>query len=380
MTPAAFAEGFLSPLVAGGTLHVGAPLGRAGLDKLREAKLDGRLVAEIDAARSAVAAELLYDPIPPRLDLEALRLAVAAHDLLFLFHPRAGGARERKLADVAAYASALGRLEATTDADTLAARHSVLHLFPDLERTDVMVSFWVGRREFHGQEPPRRLTAWPSVRRVREDRRRVGCFVEAASHPLGAEVVRALFDGSPLTDLLHPVRIEPRLDLARHRAVLAVPEVARLVAYAWLEEGLDKVGGALATATLAALDANAAPTARFVCSFLSHLHLCALLGLGAPLPAEGARERRGPPPLPHFPVGADNALRDFYGLYAALHRSTPELAAPADVRADPRLARRVADYAGQCAAACGATRVGELAALVARAGGPVEVSPAADTA
>ena len=374
MTPAEFGERFLLPLVAGGTLHVGAPLGRAGLSRLRETKLDGQTIAEIHAARATVACELLYDPIAPELDLESLRLAVAVHDLLFLFHPSAADLRERKLGAVASYAAALARLSPTRNADTLVARHSILHRLQGLGRTDVRVSFWVGHREFHGQDPPRRLTLWPSVRRVREERRRVNCFVEAASHPLGGEVVRALLDGSPLTDLLHPVRIEPRLDLGRHLAVLFVPELCRLVAHAWLDEGLGSVGGAIATAILAELDSSAGRAARFVCALFAHLHLCALLGIGIGSPATGLASARDRRPAPRLAVGGDPALRDFYGLFAALHRTTPELASPFDVRSDPRLAREVEEYALACTVACGPIRVGELAKLVARAGGPIALS------
>src|SRR5262245_57168353 len=238
--PDQFAAQFLRPLVAGGTLHVGAPLGRVGLERLREASLDGAVEADIADARGAVASTLLVDPIPPRLDAEALRLAVALHDLLFLFHPRADAltVRDRRLEEVAQFAAALADLPSTKDADALVARHTMLHLLPSLGRTDVQVSFWVGKREFHGEEPPRRLVAWPNLRRVRQERRRVNCFAEAASHPLAGPVVQKLLDGSPLTDLLHPVRLEPKLELGRRAALLARPELCRLVAYAYLEDGI----------------------------------------------------------------------------------------------------------------------------------------------
>ncbi len=361
-----FFSDFLLPLVAGGTVHVGAPLGSAGLARLRETKPPAQVVGGLLAARAAAAAELLLDPIPPSLDLEALRLAVAVHDLLFLFHPRAASISEKRLGEVAAWAASLAALPPSVDPDVLVARHTVLHRLHDLGRTDVRVSFWVGRREFHGEEPPRRLTAWKSVRRVREERWRVSCFAEAASHPLGGNVAHALLDGSPLTDLLHPVRLEPRLDLVRRRDLLAVPSLCRAVAYAWLDEGIDRVGGALAAATLGALDGTAPAAARLICALLAHLHLCALLGV--PVTVEGGRMRLA------LAAGADQSLRDFYGLFAALHRTTPDLCAPPDVRRDPRLMKRVDEHAAACLVACGPTRVAELATLVARAGGPIALS------
>jgi len=360
-----FIADFVRPLVGGGTAHVGAPIGRAGLDKLRDAEHDRSALADVAVARAAVAGELLVDGAPPLFDLEALRLAVALHDLLFLFHPRADAlsVRDARLEEVARFAAACARLPDTRDADTLVARHTMLHLFPSLGRTDVQVSFWVGKREFHGEEPPKRLLAWPNLRRVRQERRRVGCFAEAASHPLGAPIVRALYDGSPLTDLLHPVRLEPKLALGPRAAILREPALCRLVAYAWLAEGVERVGGALATAVLAELDGSSTENARLACALLAHLHLCQLL---APQTRE-ARPTR-------FAAGGDPALRDFYGLFAALDKASPDLAAPPDVRRDARLARRLAEHAAACAATSGAQRVAELSVLVARAGGPLALS------
>src|SRR5437870_5456543 len=85
-----FVRGFLLPLVAGGEVHVGAPLGARGLSRLLEGARDERAEAEVQDARWAVASELQLRPIPPALDEEALRLAAAVHDLLFLYHPAAG--------------------------------------------------------------------------------------------------------------------------------------------------------------------------------------------------------------------------------------------------------------------------------------------------
>src|SRR5438445_5180786 len=83
---AAFMRRFLLPLVAGGDVHVAAPLGARGLARLLEGAPDEEAEAQIHNARLAVASELQLRPIPPALDEEALRLAAALHDLLFLFH------------------------------------------------------------------------------------------------------------------------------------------------------------------------------------------------------------------------------------------------------------------------------------------------------
>jgi hypothetical protein len=371
MKPHDFVEEFVLPLVAGGTLHVGAPLGRAGYDKLRDTKIAIELDGAILEARSAIAGELLVDAVPPLLDAEALRLAVAVHDMLFLFHPGAEAisVRDRRLDQVAQFAGTLASLTPSRDPQALVARHTMLHLLPSLARTDVQVSFWVGKREFHGEEPPRRLVAWPNLRRVRQERRRVNCFAESASHPLAGGVVQQLLEGSPLTDLLHPVRLEPRFSLGKHADTLFEPELARLVAYAWLDAGLPKVGGAIAGAVLAELDGESRRQARFACAFLAHLHLCTLMG-----PQSEPRDPRAPRTVARFAVGGDPGLRDFYGLFAALHKEAPDLSAPADVLRDRSLSKKVDEHALACAAACGVTRVRELGTLVARAVGTIALA------
>lgn len=363
-----FGRWFLLPLVAGGTLHVGAPLGERGLARLVEALAEGgydvQLEAAIGEARAASAATLLVDPIAPQIDVATLRLAVALHDLLFFLHPAATGplVRDRRLDQVAAYAAELARLPPTTDADDLVARHTVLRLFPVLGRNDVRVTFWAGRQEFHGAEPPGRLLAWRNLRRVQEERWRVNCFSEAAAHPLGGGVVRALLDGSPLTDLLHPMRSEPRFDLGRARAVLVEPPVCRLVAYQLLEQGLERVGGTVSQAILSELERRGPGGASFVLALASHLHLCQAL---APRETGSGVRRLG--------LQGDPALRDFYGLFAALIRVAPELAAPRDVRRDPGLMARVTEYATTCEAVCGATRTADLSSLIARSLGELSL-------
>ena len=372
ITRAQFVESFLLPLCAGGAVHVGAPLGGGGLSRLLAEPGDTEVERVLSSARWAIACELQITAIPPALDEHSLRLAVAAHDLLFLHHPAAGNpaARGNKLRQVAAGAAALARLPRTTDADELVARHTVLHLLPSLSRTDVRISFWAGRQEFHGQEPPARLSAWPSVRRVNEERWQVGCLAEAAADAGGgAEVVRALFSGSPLTDLLTPVRLDPRLDFSSLSALLADPEICRIVAYRYLESGIEKVGGAIAQAALALLGARQpGDAAAFALSFVCHLHLCLLAG-----------DREGGSADPRRLGGrGDPALRDFFGLFFAARRGAPALSLPADIERDPQKSRRADEYAAACGEICGPIRSRELAATVARSalGGAIPLAAA----
>ena len=363
MAQRSFLADFFLPLVAGATVRVGAPLGAVGLRKLVDEKPPIELDAAIADARMSFARTLLFNPILPRLDVAALRLGVALHDLLFLLHPAASGAmvRDKRVKQVAEHAAEAARLPPTVDADDLVARHSVLRAFPGMGRTDVRVSFWAGRQEFHGEEPPARLLAWPKIRKVRQERWRASCFVEAAAHPLGNPVVRALLDGSPLTDLLHPVRIEPKLSLARMADVLVEPESCRLVAYAYLGEGLDRVGGALAQATLVELDGRDPRRARFVLAFVAHLHICTALGDTHRGDAPGTLRAAG------LGAASEPALRDFVGLYPAIRRAAPTLSAPFDVRRSADLLATLDAHAAACETICGVKRTDELTALVARA-------------
>ena len=79
---------FVLPLVAGGDVRVAHVIGARELDLLRRSDLErdesGERIAE---ARHSIASELVLTPPEPALDEEALRLAAAMQNLLFLLHP-----------------------------------------------------------------------------------------------------------------------------------------------------------------------------------------------------------------------------------------------------------------------------------------------------
>ena len=181
------------------------------------------------------------------------------------------------------------------------------HLF-DLGRDDVRVSFWVGKREFHGAEPPSRLLKWPELRRVREERWRVTVVGEAMADPLMKPIVTALLTSSPLTDLFEPSRLEPRFDLVPLARWLRLPEVARAVADRWLGAGLPQVAGAY-TAALMALyndkEPRARTAARVATAFGCHVQLLSLVGKRGPTERDHLIELQGQ-------VQAQPGLRDFY--------------------------------------------------------------------
>src|SRR3954471_22948537 len=140
-----FLESFVKPLVAGGELHVGAPIPAADVERW-EAELGSatlELVA-VDDARQAVLSTLVVRP--PALVLEGDELALAAglHNALFLVHPRAdewsvSDRAPRKISDTAL---ALVSQPLTRNRTRVMARHALLHNLFALHRKDIIVSWW----------------------------------------------------------------------------------------------------------------------------------------------------------------------------------------------------------------------------------------------
>ena len=369
---------FVLPLVAGGDVRVSHVVGARELKLLLENDfLRDESAQRIAEARHAIASELVLTPPEPTLDEEALRLAGAMQNLLFLMHPgtQAPSVRRRRLRAVSAYATELATLplpdveldDSRTVARVLAERHSMLHHLFDLGRDDVRVSFWVGKREFHGAEPPSRLLKWPELRRVREERWRVTVVGEAMSDPLMKPIVTALLTSSPLTDLFEPSRLEPRFDLGALARWLRLPEVARAVADRWLAAGLPQVAGAY-TAALMALYNDKEPRARQAAktatAFACHVQLLSLVGDRAPT-RDHLIELQGQ-------VQAQPGLRDFYGLFAAAQRVG--IGRPPDIARDPRLRADVDAYASACAQLVGTDRLLELVGVMARGVGHLQLA------
>jgi hypothetical protein len=378
---------FVLPLVAGGDVRVRRALGAAHVKQLFDAvaTLDPALdndasVRRIAEARQAVTAEILIAPPEPPLDAAALQLAVAMQNLLFLAHPgtAALSVRASRLRAVSVFSTRLATLplpgpeagQASEEeiARALADRHSMLHHLFDLGRDDVRVSFWVGRREFKGAEPPARLLKWPTLRRVREERWRVGIVGEAMADTLQRPIVAQLLRSSPLTDLLEPARLEPRFDLLPLVRWLRLPVIARAVADRYLGLGLEKVGSAW-TAALMALynekDVRARPAARTATAFACHLQLLSLVGAHARPEREHLLSLQGI-------VQAQPGLRDFFGLFAAAQRAG--VGRPLDIARDRRLQAEVDAYTAACAQLVGPDRLHELTGLLARGIGDLRLA------
>src|ERR1044071_9664574 len=196
-----FLERFVKPLVAGGELHVGAPIPRADVDRW-EQELDNASVelVAVDDARTAVLSTLVVRPPALVLERDDLALAAGLHNALFLVHPRAErwSVSERQRRKIIDNALSLVSQAIARHRSRVMARHALLHNLFHLKRNDIVVSWWTGRARFQGQKPSARLPAWPSVRRGRQDVTVVD-FDELLAVPDTAPIVATLLRRTPLT-------------------------------------------------------------------------------------------------------------------------------------------------------------------------------------
>jgi len=333
-----FVSSFLLPLVRGGRLHVGRPLGVGAVARLgravdlyeaTRASGDDDPAGALAARRQAVAGQFLPDAPAPPLDEATLRLGAAVHDLLVLVHPGIDGPRvARRQERIAAAAQGLAALGPPRSAVDAVNRHSLLARLAEIARTDSTVTFWLGRETYVGRVPPARVTAMPALRRVRVDVVRRAWLREIGVPAVAREAVLTLGVASPLGEALDPLRLEPPLAWSRILPALRWPALARIVAGRLLEVGVDRAGGALAGALLRFASRQDPPgglpatpeAVAFALRFLAHLvWLDVLVADGAARPA---------------PAGAELAV-----MLTAAARLEPAFVWPRDVARDGDLGR-----------------------------------------
>ncbi len=211
------AEQVLLPLIEGGELRPLPPIGARRAIELSEHALvaGGEAGHELErsrltAARRLCAVDRVADPTPGEW-----LLAFALNDLLQVTNPDLGGlfggARpERLLKMVGQVIRKAGAPRTVGDA---LGRHAAFSRVAELSRVDTHVSWWVGSADFHGAEPPGRLLAWPTVRRVHESKESVALGDMAPADADWAEDWLKLLGhwlaASPLTDLATLDRKKP---------------------------------------------------------------------------------------------------------------------------------------------------------------------------
>src|SRR5450631_969283 len=234
-----FVAEFLLPLVRGGALRVGRPLGPRAVARVTELVArasrdptddEAEPIAMLGAGRRAVAGRHLPAVAAPPLDEVTVRLGAALHDLLALAHPDlVGPGLARRQEQIALAAFELASVGSPSSAREAVNRHSLLGRIPEIVRVDRTVRFWLGHRTFVGRTPPGRIMALPSLRRVRVDRASRSWLREIGIPAVGRRAFLALNVASPLGEAIDPLRLDPPLAWGRILPVLRFPLVARAV-------------------------------------------------------------------------------------------------------------------------------------------------------
>jgi hypothetical protein len=368
-----FLERFVRPLVAGGELHVGAPIPQPDLDRWA-GELDHATVelVAVDDARTAVLSTVVCRPPALVLDEDELALAAGLHDALFLVHPRAEvwSVSDKQRRRIVETALAMVSRPLTRNRIRVMARHALLHNLFHLTRSDVTVSWWTGRARFYGQKPPSRLTSWRNVRRVREEVTVVD-FDELLAVPDTAPVIATLLRRTPLTQLLDSHPGAPALHWEDAVFLLRDAELARAVAYRLVPDAAarDQVAGParLAAAFEQMLERAPDPMdVRTVTAFLVHLNALFCLSELA------IREPGAKSPLLSTVLSADAAgqrprgLATLFALPGAVALVDPRLAQPPGIAGQPALERRWRVHRAQATELLGEAVVDALAVRLRR--------------
>lgn len=219
---------FLAPLVLGGELRPGRPIGaKTALGMAGQLHTDPDLGSHVEIARLRIARKLVpldtfLTPGEPGVapgtpNREEWALAAALHDIVQAAHPGWSGvfrsnAGPSRLLDLAG--ATLDRIGPVSDVREALARHTWFSRVLEIGRIDTKVSWWVGSQTFLGTEPPNRLQAWPELRRVRVERETqplvelpgAGGKVDGARF---AVAVDRFLRATPLTDLATAARAKP---------------------------------------------------------------------------------------------------------------------------------------------------------------------------
>jgi len=328
-----FVSDFLLPVVRGGAVHVGRPIGLPAVDRmLRDLPLvEGAALDRLAACRIASGTRVAPVVAPPPFDETTVRLAAALHDLLALGHPELGGTRSRRTDRVAAAALELASVGAPRSASEAVNRHSLLARLPEIVRVDRTVHFWLGRQTFVGRRVPPRVTALPTLRRVRVEQTSRSWLREIGIPVVGRQAFLALNVASPLGEALDPLRLEPPIAWGRILPVLRFPTLARVVAGQAVAIGVDRSGDALADALYRFASFHDPPPGQpgidaspeaiaFALRFLAHIvWLDVLFGTSAERPESADIDRSLEP-------GVDLAV-----MLTAASRTARTLVWPADV-------------------------------------------------
>jgi|GEM_PF-479075 len=238
--------GFLAPLVVGGAMTPGHPIGGEAAFSLAESdhpSADIDLRAHVDLARVRRARALVPIDRFDGIDGRSWVLAAALHDLVLTAHPDLAKTFQsdnpKKL--LAVVLATLEKVPPTQTPGEALARHTLFARTLEISRTDRAVSWWTGKAQFLGEEVPARLTAWPEFRKVHIDEQRRP-LVTLPGHggrvdPTAfREALGRFLQATPLTDFAHLHRdagddsLFPPFSLAASHLALLATRAGRTLA------------------------------------------------------------------------------------------------------------------------------------------------------
>jgi hypothetical protein len=246
---------FLGPLVVGGTVSPGKPFGGKGALAIGDHRQpsDVDLLSRTELARVRIARRLApIDTLDPAPTGNEWALAAVLHDMVQSTHPdfdavfrRSGPKRILEVVE-----KTLERIPPPANVGDALSRHTWFSRMFELARTDIDLRWWTGSERFLGTAPPKRLLAWPELRRVTETRTpRPLMDLPASGSAVDLQrftsVTEAFLRKSPLTDVATATRSAP--------------------AFAWTHENLSltstRSGRTIASRALALLSQRAVDSA-----------------------------------------------------------------------------------------------------------------------
>src|ERR1700733_12540098 len=299
-------EGFLAPLVLGGEVRPGRPIGARSALAMGAGRVvaDADLFSRVQLGRTRMARRLAPIDVLEGPAASEWALGATLHDLVQATHPglhtalrRGAPARLLKLAE-----ATLGRIPSPGSVGEALARHTWFARLFEMDRTDTVVSWWVGSRTFLGETPPARLAAWPDLRRVQIETipRAVmelpgaGGAVDPASF---AQALAHFLAKTPLTDLATCHRAAPVFAWGNETLGLVATRAGRtLSSRAFARAPKSAVDASLGRATRELLVARAWQAAAVALDVLSERAL-----------ADAETGGRGPKPLPSSKEASDDA-------------------------------------------------------------------------
>lgn len=313
---------FLAPLVLGGALTPGKPIGGKNALSIGDhrAPSDSVTLSLVDLARVRIARRVApIDRFEQAPTATEWTLAAMLHDLVQSAHPgfdavfrRSGPKRLLDVID-----KTLDVLPAPADVGDALSRHTWLSRMFDLARTDIDVKWWTGSERFLGTDPPARLTAWPELRRVHQtktprplmDLPTSGSAVDVHRF---SQIVARILQKTPLTDLATIDRPAPVFAWTHENLELSSTKAGRTIVLRALAYLSDRaVDAALGRATRQLFAAKAVRALMVAVDLLRDRALAA-----ATLRLTGDKE---PEPLTLGPEQNDAAFAIGAGALVATH-------------------------------------------------------------